>query len=172
LKTILLILAAAVGTFALAVAAVVMIGPQRVWSLFGPSDLGPVDFARLERRTSPNDALTCPPGLCRTKVDVVPPLFAVDARRLRAAMAKMLASEPRVALTHADDATLTDRYVQRSALLGFPDTIVISYVDRPGDTSTVAIYSRSQLGYGDLGVNGDRIERWLEKLKQVVPVSK
>jgi len=41
-----------------------------------------------------------------------------------------------------------------------------------GSTSTVAIYSRSQLGYGDLGVNGDRIERWLEKLKQVVPVSK
>ena len=87
-------------------------------------------------------------------------------------MAKALTSESRLALAHADDATLTDRYVQRSVLLGFPDTIVVSHVDRPGDTSTVAIYSRSQLGYGDLGVNRGRIERWLDKLKQVVPVSK
>jgi uncharacterized protein (DUF1499 family) len=172
LKTMLMFLTAAAVVIFVAVATFVLIGPERVWSLFGPADLGSVDFARLERRSSPNDALACPAGLCRVKIDVVPPVFAIDARRLRATMAKALTSESRLALAHADDATLTDRYVQRSALLGFPDTIVVSYVDHPGDTSTVAIYSRSQLGYGDLGVNRGRIERWLEELKQVAPVVK
>lgn len=172
MKAMLMFLAAAAVAIFIGIAAFVIIAPERVWSLFGPADLGPVDFARLERRSSPNDALACPAGLCRAKIDVVPPVFAIDARRLRAAMTKALTSESRLALEYADDATLTDRYVQRSALLGFPDTIVVSYVDHPGDTSTVAIYSRSQLGYGDLGVNKGRIERWLTKLKQAAPVAK
>jgi uncharacterized protein (DUF1499 family) len=36
----------------------------------------------------------------------------------------------------------------------------------------VAIYSRSQLGNGDMGVNKARIERWLGKLKKVVSLSR
>jgi uncharacterized protein (DUF1499 family) len=78
-----------------------------------------------------------------------------------------------MALGHAiaDDA-LMDRYVQRSALLGFPDAIVVRYMDQPGGTSMVAIYSRSQLGNGDMWVNKARIERWLGKLKKVVSLSR
>jgi uncharacterized protein (DUF1499 family) len=38
-----------------------------------------------------------------------------------------------------------------------------------GDSrSTLAIYSRSQLGRSDLGVNLARIERWLDKLTREV----
>ena len=98
---------------------ILMVGPEWVWSFFGPPDLGPVAFETLERRTTPNDALVCPPHLCKARSDLVPPLFAVDANGLRAAMAKVIASEPRIALVHTNDAALTERYVQRSALLGF-----------------------------------------------------
>lgn len=152
--------------------AFVLIGPERLWSMVGPADLGPVDFKTFERRESPNDALACPPRLCEAESDLETPAFAVDAEVLRAAMAKVVASEPRITVVDTADDGLTERYVQRSALLGFPDTIVVRYLDRPGETSTLAIYSRSQLGYGDMGVNKARLERWLKKLEEIVTVSR
>jgi uncharacterized protein (DUF1499 family) len=142
-----------------------LVGPERIWRIFGPPDLGPIEFETLERRTTPNDALACPPDLCQAKSDLVPPLFTVDADTLRAAMAKVIASEPRVTLIDSNDATLTERYIQRSALLKFPDTIVVRYIERPEWGATVALYSRSQLGHSDLGVNLSRLRRWLRKLK-------
>ncbi len=149
---------------------ILMIGPERVWSFFGPADLGPVAFETLERRTNPNDALACPPSLCKARSDLAPPLFAVDANGLRAAMTKVIASEPRVSLVHTNDTALIDRYVQRSALLRFPDTIVVRYIEQPGGRSSLAMYSRSQFGRSDLGVNKARLKRWLGKLRQVVPL--
>jgi uncharacterized protein (DUF1499 family) len=62
-------------------------------------------------------------------------------------------------LVHTDGTTLIDRYVERSALLGFPDTIVVRYIEQSQGRSTLAMYSRSQLGRGDLGVNKARLER-------------
>src|SRR5262245_46165454 len=136
-----------------------LIGPERVWEQFGPADLGPVSFETLERRATPNDALACPPGVCRAQSDLLPPEYAVDAAKLRAAFGWMIAGEPRTSRVATDDAALTDRYVQRSALLRFPDTIVVRFFDRPGGRSTLALYSRSQLGHGDMGVNRARLER-------------
>jgi uncharacterized protein (DUF1499 family) len=54
----------------------------------------------------------------------------------------------------------------------FPDTIVVRYLRLGENRSTLAIYSRSQLGRYDLGVNLARIERWLDKLRQEVRVRK
>jgi uncharacterized protein (DUF1499 family) len=145
-----------------------LVGPERIWRFLGPPDLGPIEFETLARRTTPNDALACPPDLCEAKSDLVPPLFTVDAGTLRTAMAKVISSEPRVALIESNDATLTDRYIQRSALLKFPDTIVVRYIERPEGGTTLAIYSRSQLGHSDLGVNLARLKRWLMKLQLYV----
>lgn len=151
--------------------ALLMMGPDRAWSGFGNPDLGPVDFQTLERRTSPNDALACPPDFCRAKSDLSPPNFAMNARDLRKTMDKVLELEPRLTLVHRDDETLTDRYVQRTALLQFPDTIVVHYIDRPQGHSTLAIYSRSKIGYSDLGANRARIERWLKELERKATVA-
>jgi uncharacterized protein (DUF1499 family) len=152
--------------------AFLLAGPERIWSLFGPADLGPVEFETLIRRTTPNDALACPPGICHAQSDVTPPVYAVTSADLRAAFAKVISSEPRITAVATDDATLTDRYIQRSALMGYPDTIVVKFFDLPEGRSTVALYSRSQLGKSDLGVNRARIERWLAKLGEAAPVAK
>jgi uncharacterized protein (DUF1499 family) len=166
LKALLQSLVVIVALVLITLVAVLMIGPDRAWSGFGNPDLGPVDFQTLERRTSPNDALACPPNLCRTKSDLSPPNFAMNALDLRKTMAKVLELEPRLTRVHSDDETLTDRYVQRTALLQFPDTIVVRYLDRPQGHSTLAIYSRSKVGYSDLGANRARIERWLSELNR------
>jgi uncharacterized protein (DUF1499 family) len=154
------------------VAAFVLIGPERIWNLFGPSDLGAISFETLKRRSTPNDALACPPDVCSANSDLLPPAFALSAMDLRLAFRKVIASEDRVVLVEATDQDMSERYIQRSRLMGFPDTIVVRFLERPGGQSTLALYSRSQLGEGDLGVNRARIERWLEKLTMQAPIAK
>lgn len=148
--------------------AFLLFGPERIWSLFGPADLGPIMFESLQRSEAPNDALACPPDLCPAKIDIVPPEFAVSPSVLREAFSRAILSERRLTLVDIDDRMSTDRYVQRSEKMRFPDTIVVRFLERPGGRSTIAIYSRSQLGRGDMGVNRARIERWLEKLGREV----
>lgn len=140
---------------------------ERLWSLFGTPDLGPVDFDTLERRVTPNDALASPPGFCKARADLTSPAFRVDVTSLRCAMTKVIATEPRTTLVEHDDSTLTERYIQRSAFLSFPDTIAVHYIQQV-DASSLAMYSRSQLGYSDLGTNLARLQRWLVKLERCV----
>jgi len=163
-KLMLTIFAIVVVVAVITAGVIFLVGPERIWSFVGPPDLGPVEFETLERRITPNDALVCPPDLCEAKSDLTPPLFAVDAATLRAAMAKVIATEPRTTLIDRNDTTLTERYIQRSALLKFPDTIVVRYIEPPEGGTTLAVYSRSQLGHSDLGVNLARLKRWLRKL--------
>ncbi len=54
-----------------------------------------------------------------------------------------------------------DRYLVRTRLMRFPDTVVVQVFDRGQDGSTLALYSRSQIGRSDFGVNRRRIERWV-----------
>jgi hypothetical protein len=164
-------LCAAAGLLA-AAAGFWLFGPERLWNLFGPADLGPVTFETLERRTTRTDALACPPSLCPAPADIVPPVFPVDVTALRKAFARAMATERRLTLVGIDDRTPADRYVQRSERMRFPDTIVVRYLRLGENRSTLAIYSRSQLGRYDLGVNLARIERWLDKLRQEVRVRK
>lgn len=146
--------------------AIFAVGPERMWTVFGPPDLGPVVFEQLQRRATPNDALACPSGVCATTSDITPPLYAMSAKELRAAFARVIASEPRVVLAAADDIVLSERYIQRSRLMRYPDTIVVRFFPLADGRSTIAIYSRSQLGRSDFGVNRARIERWLDKLSK------
>ena len=68
----------------------------------------------------------------------------------------------------------TRAYVQRSATFGFPDVISVEAVDLgvgdAGQRSSLVIYSQAIYGSSDLGVNGERIERWLAKLSAAAPV--
>jgi uncharacterized protein (DUF1499 family) len=139
-------------------------GPERLWALAGPPDLGPAGFETLKRRRSPNDALACPAGFCTAKSDITPPVFTMPATALRRAFANAIAPEPDIEKVASDDASLTDRFVQRTKLMRFPDTIDVRFIDLAGERSTLALYSRSQIGRSDFGVNRARIERWLSRL--------
>ena len=152
--------------------AFLLLGPERLWSWFGPADLGPVMFESLRRRDTPNDALACPSDLCPAEIDILPAEFTVEPVVLREAFARAILPERRLTLVDIDDRMSTDRYVQRSEKMRFPDTIVVRFLERPGGRSTIAIYSHSQLGYSDMGVNLARVERWLERLGVEVGASK
>ncbi len=131
----------------------------------GAPDLGAVDFETLVRRSRPNDALACPQDLCRiARPDIVPPLYPVSAERLREIVAGIAREDPETQIVYSARWEEQDRYVARTRLMRFPDTINVRIVPVAADASTIAIYSRSQIGYSDWGVNRKRIERWLDAI--------
>ena len=146
----------------LAAAAFLIIGPERLWAKFGPSDLGNVDFETLVRRDTPNDALACLPQFCAAKADVPAPIIARPFGDVFLAVQDAVVHEPGLEQVDADSGQGMLRFVQRSPIMGFPDTINVKVVPTADGASAVLIYSRSQLGEGDMGVNLARVKRWID----------
>jgi uncharacterized protein (DUF1499 family) len=143
-------------------------GVARVWQgLFGSPDLGPVDFGTLERRGTPNDSLAAPRDACpRATPDFEPPAYPVPAERLRPIVSAVIAEEPDTALLHGDGDQV--RYLVRTRLLRFPDTVDVKVIDLGEGCSTLALYSRSQIGRSDLGTNQRRLRRWIDRVSRSV----
>lgn len=131
--------------------------------LFGPPDLGPVDFPTLRRRSSPNDSLACPPDVCTAPADMTVPDFPLDGERLRA-LVLAIAAEDGAEHVFASSTQPQDRYVARTRVMRFPDTIDVLIVERDAGRATLALYSRSQIGRSDLGANRARLGRWIARL--------
>jgi len=145
-----------------------LVGLERVWTLFGPADQGPIAFETLTRRAHPTDALAAPPGFGSAPADMETPRFPVAPERLAALLVAALGAEPD--LTRVDDGgdPFHLRFVQRSRVMRFPDTIDLRVMPAEGGRSSLAIYSRSQLGQADFGVNRARVERWLAAIAMAV----
>lgn len=140
--------------------------------LAGPADLGPVDFAGITRSPSGNDALFCPPDLCgQVRSDGVAPVFVSPVARLRDAVRVIEVNDPDVFTLARDEGKIQDRYLARTKWMRFPDTISVRFIDLGGGRSTLALYSRSQIGRSDLGVNKARLERWIMLLREKLPVA-
>ena len=128
-------------------------------------DIGPVDWATLTRHATPNDALVCAAARCpQAKPDWEPKTYAMAPGELLARLKEIALAEPDTnELSGAPDRDRLARFIQRTRLMRYPDTIDIE-VFPAGESSTLAIYSRSLIGRSDLGVNRARVERWLAGL--------
>ena len=146
------------------IAAAATVGRDRVWeTAFGPFPATPIDFADPETRTRPNRWLVCPDGWCAEQADATSPIFDAPIQHLRAAWALTMAAEPHTTpiLPGAADGDDQLDYRVLTPLLRFPDTLTVRFIALDGATSTLAILSRSHLGYSDLGANQARVERIL-----------
>ncbi|MGL4440287.1 MAG: DUF1499 domain-containing protein [Bosea sp. (in: a-proteobacteria)] len=140
--------------------------------LAGAADLGAVDFTGIVRSASGNDALICPPDLCgAAKTDGVAPVFLAPVARLRDAVRVIEVNDPDVFPLARDEAKVQDRYLARTRLLRFPDTISVRFIDLGNGHSTLALYSRSQIGRSDFGVNKARLAEWIRLLREKLPVA-
>ncbi len=131
------------------------------WPRLGTADLGAADFATLQRRDTPNDALACTPEFCAARGDIAAPVFRPPAGGGLPRRRGRSGGEPRLERVAAEEGQGMLRYVQRSRILGFPDTIDVKVVPVPEGGAAVLLYSRSKLGRSDMGVNRARIERWI-----------
>jgi uncharacterized protein (DUF1499 family) len=120
-----------------------------------------IDFATLVRPSSPNTYLVCPKDRCAAAPDEEGPIYAVPAAQLFERARTLLSAEPRTEVVQDQPETFRLVLVQRSAFFRFPDTITFQAFPLPDGTSTLAIYSQSNYGYGDFGVNKDRVRSWI-----------
>jgi len=167
MKIIFLILGAAL----VAVIGYFLLDRERFWTtFFGSADLGPVDIESMEYSGGTNTHLICPPGYCKNaKADSDAPIFAVSGAELRQGLLDQLNAAPRTTIM-ADDGDI--RVVSRTDRMRFPDTISIRVIDIADNQASVAMFSRSQIGRSDFGVNGSRIKSIIRRLSErfdVVP---
>ncbi len=116
----------------------------------------PIEAARTGR---PNDFLVLPPG--GAGADLASPVYDIDAATLARRVDAVAMGAPRVKRLAGGPQELWTTYIQRSALIGWPDYISVRAVDLGEGRSALAIWSRSRFGYSDLGVNRARVETWL-----------
>ncbi|MFY0736307.1 MULTISPECIES: DUF1499 domain-containing protein [Aurantimonas] len=137
---------------------------EALWTrLGGPADQGPVDLAKLTRRSVPNDSVAASPGATAARVDVALPVFAIPPQALLARLDAALAEDGDVVRVDHGQTPNYRRYVARSAVLRFPDTIDVDAFGAPEGT-LMRIYARALLGRSDLGANTRRLSRWAELL--------
>ncbi len=128
----------------------------------------PVDLRTVERSAEPNDALACPPGYCRAEADLASPRYLVSAEELTVTARRTIEAQSRTERMAEDIGLQQTVYVQRSAVFRFPDTVRLQIVALDAESSSLALYSRSNYGYSDLGVNGRRVRDWMAAIADSV----
>lgn len=124
-------------------------------------DVWHVDPVTETRCQSPNCFLVLPEDNSDQKVDGYAPVYGERAFDMATAFHEFAMSQRGVERVGGRPEELHMTYVQRTPRLGFPDYFSIRFIDLPKGYSTVAIYSRSRFGYGDLGVNAARVKAWM-----------
>ncbi len=148
----------------------VAFGRENAWALvFGSPDLGPIAFETFKRSKTPNDALIAPVDLGSARADAEPPIFALPADELRHRLLTVADTEPLTVHVASDPDRREDRWVVRTPLMRFPDTVRSRIIPLGSDRSTLALYSKSQIGQTDFGVNRARLARWIEALEKAAP---
>jgi uncharacterized protein (DUF1499 family) len=126
-----------------------------------------LDVAHIERPASPNTALAAPAGWAPTP-DIVTPVYPLPADRLLTAVGRVAAARPRTFPAAAYPEARQLHWVVRSAVFNFPDLVTAQAMPREPAGSTLLLYSRSVYGYGDFGVNRQRLTVWLAALDNAV----
>jgi uncharacterized protein (DUF1499 family) len=89
----------------------------------------------------------------------------VPAARLYAAVRAIALGQPRVFPAAEFPAEHQSHFVARSAVFNFPDLVTAQVAEAGPGSSTLVLYSRSVYGYGDFGVNRQRLQSWLDALQ-------
>ncbi|USG61870.1 DUF1499 domain-containing protein [Sneathiella marina] len=126
-----------------------------------------IDFAGLKKPRKPNSYLMCPRDYCLYPGKDVSPEFNIPAQQLAHLFEKMALAQDRTEKISETDkqGDVQMDFVQYSALIGYPDTITVRFIELTDETSTLAIFSRAHYGYRDFNVNENRIKNWMEKLR-------
>ena len=126
-----------------------------------------IDFANLKKPRKPNTYLMSPQDYCLYPPKDISPIFKIAAQDLaRAFEALALAEERTEKISEREvDGEIQMDFVQFSALVGYPDTITVRFIDLTEGQSSLAIFSRAHYGYRDFGVNENRIKNWIQKIQ-------
>ena len=122
----------------------------------------PGDLAGFKRPTTPNSALAAPAGFIPAP-DTLTLRYPVSAEQLYAAVRGTILARPRTKEIAADPARYRADFVERSLVFRFPDVISVQVLPSAAESGLV-VYSHSELGQYDFGVNKRRVSAILAAL--------
>lgn len=136
--------------------------------LQGCGQMPTADLQNLTLPTTSNYYLICPKGFCNVQPNEYSPVYNVSAADLFNAWNQVLTKQIYITITGTIPEKAQYEYVQKSIVFGFPDYITVQFIALSDYSSSLAIYSRSQYGFYDFGVNKKRVQKLLAQLNQVV----
>ncbi len=123
-----------------------------------------VDPFTITRPVSPNTYYVAPQSMVGATVDLEAPIYTAPAAVMAQAFDEFVLTQPSALRLAGSPAEGWMTYVQRTPTLRMPDYISVKFIDFEDGGSTMALYSRSRYGYGDMGVNKARVDLWLQSL--------
>lgn len=93
------------------------------------------------------------------------PAFDMTPAALLRAFDRVAMAQPNVSVLAGSVEEGHITYIARSRIMGFPDYISVKAVGEDR-AARLAVFSRLRFGQSDLGVNRDRIERWMAEIPQ------
>lgn len=124
-----------------------------------------IDPLVIERPASPNTFLVSPQSLTAAQVDREAPIYSANPTLMAKALDDFISAQNSTTRIAGGPEEGWMTYVQRTPNLRMPDYISIKLIDLSEGRSTIAIYSRSRFGYGDMGVNKARVDLWLSSIQ-------
>lgn len=125
-----------------------------------------LDFTTLVRPKSPNTYLSLPAGYpSSAEPDMTSPEFEVPAAQLFDALTQVVSEAGARGSLQADIANRRLKYVATTSILRFKDDVDVAVVETDASSSSLAVYSRSRIGYSDLGANRKRVEKLLNAVR-------
>ena len=137
-------------------------------NIFKLKPIQKLDFFSLERPKTPNSFLACPHDYYSIISDTETPTLKYPINDITHAWTEAITQLKRsyevIDLRSHNQKT----YVQRSKIMGYPDIITVQFEQINIESSGITLYSRSQYGYSDMGVNKNRVITLLEKLIELL----
>ena len=123
----------------------------------------------IQRSPKPNSAFFATQGLeTVAEVDHVLPVYPLSAGSLFAKAIECWGDQKNTRLAERNDQNLQARFVCTTPLLRFKDDIDVEVVPISESEAGLILFSRSRIGYSDLGTNRKRLAHWVEQLEQFV----
>lgn len=117
-----------------------------------------INFKSVKRPPKPNTCLAAPENFSlASDADFAPPVFELSADDLFGKLNEIVSAERSWSRLETDAAARKLKFVATTGLLRFKDDVDIEVIPLEDGSSTLAIYSRSRVGYSDLGTNRKRV---------------
>lgn len=124
-----------------------------------------ITFKSLKRPPKPNTCLAAPENHCLASVpDFTPPVMAMTERGLMSRLSELIARERRWGEVETDAEALRIKFVATTGLMRFKDDVDIEVIPVSEGKATLAVYSRSRVGYSDFGTNRKRVRNLIKRL--------
>ena len=124
-----------------------------------------ISFKSLKRPPKPNTCLAAPENHClAAEPDFAPPVMDVTGPDLFSKLSEVIAAQRGFGSITSDAEAWRLKFVATTGFMRFKDDVDIEVIPLDDGKATFAIYSRSRVGYSDLGANEKRVRKLIHEV--------